>query len=298
MRELHQFNLSEWLQLLPVQQGLKQLRNDALLARYLSVRPPALHGFLDQHAQLAERTVAAVIAFEQPWALDWLLSAARLRMPKTTVLVFDNSRTEERRQEIRAICARHHTAWLGLPQYRTRHVNRSHGMAMSWVYHNVLTQLRPRIFGFLDHDLIPVRRVEPAQPLQEQPVYGLLNAGNLRHWSLWAGYCWFRTDAVEGRPLNFLYDFSRGLDTGGRNWIPLYRGLDQARLRFAPQEFRALTLPSGATREVEIVDGRWLHIGGISYNNNLAPKFAFHAELRRLLEDEGVSFDALASRSG
>lgn len=292
MRHAHQFTLSEWLRLVPVQQGLKQLRNDALLARYLKARPDTLAPFLRRHGGLAGGGIAVVIAFEQPWALDWLLTAARDRLADTTVIVLDNSRHEDARRQIEKVAARHGAPYLGLPPYRTRHVNRSHGMAMSWAWHNVIAPLRPAFFGFLDHDLIPVRPVRPPERLHSQPVYGLANVGNLGHWSLWAGYCWFRREIAEGRPLNFLYDFSRGLDTGGRNWAPLYRTLDRSRLSFAPPAMVPMRLPSGAARDVELVDGSWVHIGGISYNNNLEPKFAFFAELRRLLE-EGASFDRL-----
>lgn len=292
MRRVHQFTLGEWLQLLPVQQGLKQLRNDALLARYLQLRPPALAPYLSAHGHLSGRDVAVVIAFEQPWSLDWLLSAASRHLPDTTLLVFDNSRNERERLQIQAVCKRHGIPYLGLPPYRTRHVNRSHGVAMSWVFHNVLVPLAPRSFGFLDHDLIPVKRVRPQQMLEQQPVYGMLNDGNHDHWSLWAGYCWFDGLAVAHRPLNFLYDFSRGLDTGGRNWAPLYQTLDRRGLRFAPQTFLPLQLPGGESRQVEIVDDSWVHMGAISYNNNLEHKFAFFAELRRLLE-QGTPLDEL-----
>lgn len=284
MRQFHQFSPTEWLRLLPVQQGLKQLRNDALLARYLRQPSEGLHAFLSAHHALEGRDVAVVIAFEQPWALDWLLTAARSRMPGAVVLVLDNSRTDEARRLIREVCERHGAPWHGLPPYRTRHVNRSHGMAMSWAYHNVLRPLKPARFGFLDHDLIPVRPVDVAERLGTQPVFGMLNAGNLHHWSLWAGYCFFRFDAVRELPLNFLYDFSRDLDTGGRNWAPLYSRLDRASMRFADRRFLPLRLPDGEERQVELVDRRWLHIGGISYNNNLEPKFAFYERLRRVLE--------------
>lgn len=284
MRKVHQFTAGEWLRLRPLEEGIKQVRNDALLARYLRRRPDGLEAFLSRQRHLEGRPVAVVIAFEQPWALEWQLRAAASKLPRTAFLVLDNSRDDASRERIREVCRRLDVPWFGLPPYRTRHVNRSHGMAMSWAYHNVLRPLRPSTFGFLDHDLIPVRAVDPAARLHGQPVYGMLNAGNLGHWSLWAGYCFFRFEATRNLPLNFLYDFSRGLDTGGRNWNPLYSRLDRQALRFAPQRFLPLRLPDGEQREVELVDGCWLHIGGISYNNNLEPKFKFFERLRLLLE--------------
>jgi hypothetical protein len=295
MREIHQFSAAEWLRLLPVAQGLRQVRNDLLLARYLQARPPELAAFLQQQRHLAGRRIAIVIAFEQPWALDWQLRMAARNLPGTQLLVFDNSRIEQARGTIRQVCEAHAVPWLGLPAYRTRHVNRSHGMAMSWVYHNVVSALQPEIFGYLDHDLIPVAPVDLAGRLREQPVFGMLNAGNGAHWSLWAGYCFYRHAYTAGKPLNFLYDFSRELDTGGRNWNPLYRGLDRAALRFAPQEFVPLRPPGQPEpRKVEIVDRAWVHVGGVSYNDNFEKKHAFFENIKQAL-DGGARWEDLVA---
>ena len=244
MRDIDQFSTGEWLRLEPVAHGLRQLRNDLLLQRYLRARPPELPAFLDAQSQLRGGRIAIVIAFEQPWALDWQLRMAERNLPGTRLLVFDNSRDEEKRRQIRDVCARHEIPYLGLPPYRTRHVNRSHGMAMSWIYHNVVAALEPEIFGYLDHDLIPVEPMDVGERLGGQPVFGLANVGRPGNWSLWAGYCFYRYAFTRGKPLNFLYNFSRKLDTGGRNWKILYRALDPSALRFAPQAFVPL-LPGG-----------------------------------------------------
>ncbi len=293
MRHAHQFSSSEWLRLEPLRQGLKQLRNDALLARYLRVRPPELDTFLAAHRRLAGRPVALVIAFEQTWTLDWLLAAAARHLPGVTVLVADNSRRQPTRDEVAAVCARHGAPYFGLPPYRTRHANRSHGMAMSWVFQHIVLGLVPGLFAFLDHDLIPVAPVDFAERLGPQPVFGLSNEGSFGCWSLWAGYCLYRLDAVRQRPLNFLYDFSRGLDTGGRNWNPLYSQLDRTTLRFARRELVEVQ-PSAdeSPRPVELVDGRWIHVGGVSYNDNTRVKAGFFNAIRAAL-DAGTPLEAL-----
>ena len=282
MREIHQFSAAEWLGLVPLAQALRQVRNDLLLARYRQAVTADLEAFLGHQQPLRGQRIAIVIAFEQPWALDWQLRMAARNLPGTHLLVFDNSRDEEKRRQIRHVCDRHDIPYLGLPPYVTRHVNRSHGMAMSWVYHNVVVPLEPEIFGYLDHDLIPVAPVDVAERMGRQPVFGLLNAGNLGHWSLWAGYCFYRYDYTRGKPLNFLYDFSRELDTGGRNWNVLYRGLQRTALRFAPQAFVPLR-PAGQreARRVEIVDHAWVHVGGVSYNDNFEKKVEFFEALKQ-----------------
>jgi hypothetical protein len=184
-----------------------------------------------------------------------------------TVLVFDNSRDDSKRIEIEQVCKQNNAPYLALPRNSTRHVNRSHGMAMTWVYHNVVRAINPRIFGFIDHDLIPVRTVSVAHKLANQPVYGLLNEGKFGFWYLWAGYCFFDYVETQGKSINFLYDFSRDLDTGGRNWKSLYRDLDRRQLHVASAENVSMKVASiESPRLVQIVDGHWLHIGGISYN--------------------------------
>jgi hypothetical protein len=292
MRNLNQFTAREWLRLVPWIEAAKQMRNDALLARYLRSEPAGLQAFLAAHAHLRGRDIAIVIAFQQPWPLDWLLASAKTHLPGTTVVVLDNSRDAAKAAEVRAVCAAHAAPYLALPPYTTRHVNRSHGMAMSWAYHRVVAALAPRNFGFLDHDLIPVGPVDFVRRLADQPAYGLLNAGRFTFWSIWAGYCLYRYAHVQGRPLNFLYDFSRGLDTGGRNWDPLYSAMDRQALRFAPQVFTDVRLPNGHVRKVEVVDGCWVHMGGVGYNDNFETKIAFFRGLRAALEG-GATLESL-----
>ena len=284
MREAREFSASEWARLIPASQLLRELRNDALLARYRRRSTPELAGFLERQAHLAGGRIAVVIAFEQPWALQWQLRMAARNLQGVQVLVFDNSREPGMRQRIRAVCEAHQVPYLGLPRYRTSHANRSHGMAMSWVWHNVVRPLRPAAFGFLDHDLIPVAPVDPASRLAQQPVYGLLHEGRLHYWSLWAGYCFYRFDAVDTRNLNFLYDFSRELDTGGRNWDPLYRLLVRERLQLARRQFTPLQPVGFRPRQVEVIDAAWVHVGGVSYNDNYEVKHAFFDALLQSLE--------------
>ena len=285
MRYLTEFSALEWLKLLPIQHALKQVRNDAWLAIYKNARADGLPQFLVENEGLANKNIALVIAFEQPWALNWLLRMASRNASDFTVLVFDNSRNPSKRVELKGICKQNKAPYLALPRNPTRHVNRSHGMAMTWVYHNVVRAINPRFFGFIDHDLIPVRKVSIADKLAGQPVYGLLNQNKLGFWSLWAGYCFFDHAGTKGKPINFLYDFSRDLDTGGRNWKSLYRDLDRGQLRVAPSDSVSMKAPSIETpRLVQFIDGNWLHIGGISYNHYASENVEFFRGLEHGFE--------------
>jgi hypothetical protein len=292
MRNLMKFSAGEWLRLEPVKHALKQTRNDAWLSFYKRQRPEALGPFLKQAQSFQGKNIALVVAFEQPWALDWMLRMAERNLTDTKILVFDNSRRAEKRLEIEQVCKDRGVCYLALPANPTRHVNRSHGMAMTWIYHNVVRAIQPRLFAFLDHDLIPVQKVALAQRLGEQPFFGFIRV-NDRAWNLWAGYCMFDFAYVSKLPLNFLYDFSMNLDTGGRNWDCLYRGHDRDRLRHATSVMGTVTDPlSNSCHPVQIVDVQWLHIGGIGYNDNFRDRAELCEHLAAAL-DQGVSWSSM-----
>ena len=292
MRDLSNFTAKEWLRLLPLQHALKQVRNDVFLAIYKKIRPKALQSFLTETQKLKGKNIALIIAFEQPWALDWLLRMAQRNLIDATVLVFDNSRRAAARIDIERVCRDHGVPYLGLPANPTRHANRSHGMAMTWVFYNVVRAIQPRMFAFLDHDLIPVKKIALAERLAGQPFFGKVKVKEWG-WHLWAGYCMYDFPFVAGLPLNFLYDFSQKLDTGGRNWNCLYRQYDRQQLRLAESEF--MTVMDAITaepRSVEVVDHSWFHISAIGYNDGFRSKRQFCERLALGL-DQGKSWSDL-----
>ena len=242
------------------------MRNDMWLAIYKKIWPKNLSSFLRETKSLKGRNISLVIAFEQPWALDWQLRIAqRNLMDNHAILVFDNSRRAAARLEIERVCRDRGAFYFALPMNFTRHVNQSHGMAMSWVFHNIVRAIQPRMFAFLDHDLIPIEKISLAERLANQPFYGDLRV-NPWSWNLWAGYCLYNFQAVANMLLNFLYDFSQKLDTGGRNWRCLYQHHEQQHLAYAKSTSVTVKAPDMATpRAVQIVDNSWLHIGSISY---------------------------------
>lgn len=294
MRNLGNYSPAECLRLNPLRDALKQARNDVWQMLY--IRRPAVEqdNFVERVASLRGQSIGLIIAFEQPWALDWQLRQARRNLPGVSLLVFDNSLRNEYRKQIGEVCAKNEVPYLALPANPTRHANRSHGMAMSWVYENIVRAVGPRHFAFIDHDMIPVRSSQLFQPMAEQPVYGLLNKSPWA-WQLWAGYCVFDASFLNGRKLNFLYDFSNGLDTGGRNWKPLYRELDLMQTRMAVDARCQVTDPiTGKACMVQMVDHAWFHIGGISYNDNFKNKAELCHNLAMFLE-KGAAWSELCT---
>ena len=288
VRALHQFSWLEWAKLKPLADSLKQVRNDLWMQTYRGRAPRELESFIEQVRHLAGRAVLVVIAFEQPWALDWLLAMAKRHVEDATAIVLDNSRSDGMRGRIAEVCRAHGTPCLGLPANSTTHVNRSHGMAMNWGFYNVVRRIRPSSFAFIDHDLIPLQKIRMEDKLGDQPIYGMRLVRAMA-WQLWAGYCMYDFARLGDRPLNFLYDFSLGLDTGGRNWPRVYRDLDPAQLRFAHSDKVEIKDPvSGEAAKVQWVDDAWFHIGGVSYNDNFRSKALLSERLAHFFSAGGT----------
>lgn len=297
MRNITEYSLYEWAQLRPLSDYAKEKRNNVLNQRYLQRTPPALETFRQEIRSLTGSNVVALIAFEQPLALDWALTMAERNLKDCSVLVFDNSRRDTLRLEIEGVCKDHGVPYLPLPKNPVKHPNRSHGMALNWVYWRIIRELRPKRFGFVDHDMIPLMPIDIEERLGNQPCFGAENSGKFG-WNLWAGYCFFDFASVHDKQLDFLYDFSRGLDTGGRNWPSLYRNLIREELRFAPRKVMPLRDPiSGEQRRVQIVDDRWMHIGSISYNDNFRQKRVFFGNLLEYLLNGGDWSQLVSSKT-
>lgn len=228
------------------------------------------------------RCAVCVVAFENPWVSDWQIRMFKRNCPGMDLYLFDNSRNAERAMEIQQVCENHGVYYLRLPLSRTRHPNRSHGLALNWIYRNFILQKTPSRFGFLDHDLIPLAPFDLNAFMQTKPVYGQLSGGGRSTWQLWAGYCFFETRFLTGKKVDFMYDFALGLDTGGRNYRSIYRHMVLDPSQYCSNHQVTLQLDEAPDCKVQVLDGVWLHIGGVSYNNNLQGK----AELVQALREQ------------
>jgi len=270
MKPLRQFSFLEIIQLSPIRFFMKQIRNDWLLVSYKRRKAFNEDNFLKKCEVFKGQNLLIVIAFEQPKVLEWLFEFAGKNLVNFQLIVFDNSRTSSLRASIEEVCRKYDIPYLGLPLNKSKHPNRSHGMAMTWVFNRIIKIIKPSWFGYLDHDMIPIRPINLSFIENSQNFYGMLNSGK-DCWNLWAGYCFYNYKKVEKLPLNFLYDFSKGLDTGGRNWNCLYKKEATQKIQFASNIFQDVEL-NNLRATIQLVDGQWLHIGGVSYNNNLASK--------------------------
>lgn len=285
MKKISDFSLSEWFRLAPLKFLLKELRNNIILRIYLRCKAQGEDDFLFKCKKSSRKNLLAVIAFEEPRVLEWMFIFAKKNITSFELLIFDNSRNQKMRDEIKNLCLKYGVLYLPLPKNPTTHPNRSHGMAMSWVYNRVIRLCEPNWFGFIDHDLIPVAKNYDEYLMSEQSFYGVFreNRRTPGVWSLWAGYSFFNFEKVKNLAVNFLYDFSRNLDTGGRNWDTIYCKHEKEKVRFADERFIDV-IKSDTKGVIQLIDESWVHIGGVSYSENLNRQAIFYQNFFKELE--------------
>ena len=184
-------------------------------------------------------------------------------------IVADNSSDKSIRKEIQALCVKNDISYVSLPpNYLTR--SKSHAAALNWIYYKIICRRRPDIFGFIDHDLFPISKVNIAEKISNQPIYGLLRERS-PFWYLFAGLCFFKFNFVEKKKVDFMPRMEKDiyLDTGGSNWHSLYAFLDINKITTFVTEkqvtFRKQETAKRHADEIEYFDDCWLHTINGSY---------------------------------
>lgn len=272
-KSLSDYSLNDFLHLRPVTQGMKTRRYKRMDEAYFKLDAPAQDLSAVRQA-IGGRRVIITVAFEDDEALAMQCALMRHYVDFDVHLVLDNSRSQPGTDAIRSTTEAAGALYVKLPAnpWTGKNGSRSHGIAMNWGWHHILKPARPRAFGFVDHDLFPIRPVDPFAPLASQRFYGDLRWAGPR-WFLWAGYCFFDFEAVCEEPLDFGLDWFVGLDTGGANWEVLYRHTDPAALPPRPIE-PIEALPGVPLDDAKFeIRGEWIHeVGWGTRDDYRAPK--------------------------
>lgn len=289
MRHLKDYSLKDWSGGAPLFHGARRLRNVVLDRVYAARRVEAQDQVLAALEAVRGRFLAVTIAFNLPQAITLLSLGMRETMPDVPLLVCDNSSDPQARQVIASFCAGAGHIYCPLPPVPriSPNVNgsRSHGVALNWVWHNLIRPARPSGFALLDHDLVPLSGEGLAVRLEGQPAYGMVReGGRFGGWYLWPGFSLFDFAAVEKLPLDFGTDTPRMLDTGGQNWRVLYRHLSRPQLRMARTLQVWLDDPQTGEAEPFLLVDDWLHVGGAGHRGGGA---AALERVRRAYEAEG-----------
>jgi hypothetical protein len=133
---------------------------------------------------------------------------------------------------------------------------------MNWVYSRIIKSIKPKKFGFLDHDCFPFASFNLNEKMRQHPLYGEKRvSGELTGvWNLWAGFCFFEFEHFKSKFFDFTHRVELGLDTGGSNWIGIYQHLDEGALLCANRKDRFFENLDGGSSNYIIIDD-FIHIG-------------------------------------
>ena len=277
MRPILEYSLRDWLHLRPLLHAHKTLRYRVVDRIYR--RQPAKFGAVQSILSLMRRRkVLVTIAYRDPETIAWQAALVRQYVPNALYIIADNSPDDTSSQAIARIAEDQGIPYLRLPTNAWNKGSRSHGLALNWVWYNLVRPGEPEAVGFLDHDLFPTAADDPFAPLGTQDFFGAVRTGGPR-WYLWAGFCMFKFDRMRDKPLDFGQDWFNGLDTGGGNWRVLYQHVDRHQM----QELALVSIPY--TRRISSTGqpmqwcGRWLHeVGTMSEDE-------WQAEKRQMIAD-------------
>jgi hypothetical protein len=298
MRRIGDYTAKEWLKFDPIKYGLKEARNRFVQLIYNRVGSLGVEATIDMLAKNHKDILVMAILFETPWIADWLCRSVKKNLVNADLVLFDNSRTVAARIKNKEICEAYHVSYVALPRLPIWNVNWSHSSAMQWIFFNFVRILKPNKFAFIDHDMIPFDRVDLAACVDSQPFYGLLRPGGrnekfLGAWSLWAGFCVFNYKYLEYQDLDFLYNFSMGLDTGGGNYELLYKKFSKEDMLFSPVYEQSINIPNQRVMDgLQVIDGKWIHVGSVSYGGTDKKKQDYWRGLDAALTS-GIGWDSI-----
>ena len=187
-------------------------------------------------------------------------------------IVADNSSNKKKREAVKAICKKTNTLYFSLPFNWFSKIHKrpsySHGLAMTWVYYVLIKKIKPNIFGFIDHDIFPIRSYSLLRKIENQDFYGrLIDRTPDNHpkklWYLWAGFCFFKFDSIKYLNMNFMPCKVDNvyLDSAGSNYFSLYSKYDMELLRFAAPVVEEYFREGNVYHSdlLHFIDNDWIH---------------------------------------
>jgi hypothetical protein len=241
---------------------LKKIRNSLLNSYFLGKGATYKSKQIEELAN--SPSLVFCIAFNKPVCIQIMVNCWSTFAKDTVLVVADNSTDLNCRKEIRKICKTADIHYIGLPKNPEWHPNRSHALAMNWVYYNFVRKMTPKTFGFLDHDCFPFAEFDLNRKMENKIIYGEKRISEKKQsiWSLWAGFCFFKYSFTKDKKLNFTHSIELGLDTGGSNWSVLYSCLNVADANFANTHNGASFTSSW---EFNSIIDHFVHIGSAAH---------------------------------
>jgi hypothetical protein len=207
------------------------------------------------------------VAFNNPILIKKQIESFRKNAgSEITLIIADNSSDKNKRDIIKTICEQEKICYIDLPKNPRTQASLSHSLSLNWIYYNIIKEEQPFAFGFIDHDIFPLSKIDIKEKLNTYDAYGLKqerNRDDIHTWYLWAGFCFYRTAYLNSFKPNFSsvaisnWKNSIGLDTGGGNFERVYKN-SNIKVLFAKKQIDS----NGS----EIIDN-WMHIAKASFKN-------------------------------
>jgi len=208
-----------------------------------------------------------IVTFNEPQLTAWQLEKIdRYYVDSHVVVIADNSSDHSARIYIRKAAHDHGALYFSLPRNPSTRPSVSHGLALNWIWRNVVTRSESAYIGILDHDIFPIQPVSYRTRVAENGSFGHVR----RHgdfWFYWPGFSFFHRDFfAHGVDVDFLPHTRYG-DTGAGNWVGHY---SRAGVSAQPCDVSALTTtrlqsekdgPSVRPQEYVLFDRSWVHLG-------------------------------------
>jgi len=258
---------------------LKETRNTIRNYFYIRNSRKRAISIINQLSQASTKKLCITIAFNTPWTIDLLIDCWLHFCSETTLLVADNSSNREKAEEIKAICKSKQIPYIKLPPNPVKHPSRSHGLALNWVWQNIILNAEQiKRVGFIDHDCYPIKPCRPNH-ISNAFAYGVPKScwiEDSQAINIWAGFTFFSSEsglALREFNFNFLPDALNGLDTGGMNWQRVYRHLitsyiEEAKVRAigAQDYFHSSTMDPKWS--LQLINETFIHLSGVSHKSH------------------------------
>ncbi|SRR6266498_704369 len=244
------------------------------------------------------------IAFNNAVIIEHQINLLRENLTdKFTHIIADNSIDLSVRSSIFETCNRLGALYVSIPAHNYLK-NDSHAVAMHWVYKNVIRKRNNKYFGFLDHDIFPVKLCSIIAKLKNN-IYGRIITPDYHpicetvtneqpYWSLWAGFCFMKADLLYHKNVYkvsfFTKDTENGqLDTGGGLWDTVYKKIPfpGELAKYSNVKFRNSDVSNIHTDYYECLDGEWIHMVNLS-NSYPTPDFQGKIEYLENLLDASI----------
>lgn len=180
-------------------------------------------------------------------------------------IIADNSDNLEKKLEIKDICDNENILYIEVPKPLDNSYkiggSKSHSAALNWVYYRIIKERQPKFFGFLDHDIYPLKEVSIASYLADRPFFGKKDMRKDYSY-LWPGFCFFEFDYVKDLKLDFspVKVGDSYLDTGGGLWYELYSKVNMDDFNLPKTiQYPLINLGYDYPENVEFIDESWFH---------------------------------------